>query len=229
MWLRQATGWCACATAASRVRTWLRRERPPAQGWCPSRRAAWRRGEMAAIWMTARAEWRRRWRSLIVLAVLAGLAGGVALAAFTGSRRADTAFARLQEHLKTPTLLVETDDRPGPELVREAATWPGVDVAMHQVILAVAPAHRGVLAGRDSIASAFPLVTGDDPVDPFLIVEGRRYDERRADELVVNEAMRDALDTEIGDRLSLVSLTPEQWGASQGGGDLPSPAGPTQE
>jgi hypothetical protein len=48
---------------------------------------------MAAIWLTARAEWRQRWRSFVVLAVLAGLAGGVALAAFTGSRRADTAFA----------------------------------------------------------------------------------------------------------------------------------------
>jgi hypothetical protein len=59
---------------------------------------------MAAIWLTARAEWRQRWRSFVVLAVLAGLAGGVALAAFTGSWRADTAFARLQEHLKIPNV-----------------------------------------------------------------------------------------------------------------------------
>jgi hypothetical protein len=69
---------------------------------------------MAAIWLTARAEWRQRWRSFVVLAVLAGLAGGVALAAFTGSRRADTAFARLQEHLKTPNVGMVTDERPDP-------------------------------------------------------------------------------------------------------------------
>jgi MacB-like periplasmic core domain len=164
-----------------------------------------------------------------VLAVLAGLAGGVALAAFTGSRRADTAFARLQEHLKIPNVGVVTDERPDPEFVRDAATWPGVEVAMHQVILVVAPADRGLLAGRNSIAFAFPVMAGDDPVDPFLIVEGRRYDERRPDELLVNEAMRDTLDADIGDRFSLVSLTPEQFEASQGEGDIPSPAGPTQE
>jgi len=183
---------------------------------------------MAAIWMTARAEWRQRWRSFVVLALLAGLAGGVTLAAFAGSRRADTAFARLDEQLRTTNLHVATGERPDPELVREAATWPGVEVAMHQVILAVAPADTGMLAGRDAIAVAATVMAGDEPRD-FAIVEGRRFDERRADELLVNEAMRDALDADIGDRVSLVSLTPEQVEASEGGGDLPGPAGPTQQ
>ena len=183
---------------------------------------------MAAIWMTARAEWRRRWRSFVVLAVLLGLAGGVALAALAGSRRADTAFTRLEEQLKEPNLHAATGERPNPELVREAATWPGVEVAMHQVILAVAPADRGMLAGRDTIAAAIPVVAGDETGD-ILMVEGRWYDERRADELLINEAMRDALDADIGDRITLVSLTPEQVEASESGGDLPSPAGPTQQ
>src|SRR5918995_4302986 len=183
---------------------------------------------MVAIWLTARAEWRQRWRSFVVLAVLAGLAGGVALAAYTGSRRADTAFARLQEHLKTPNVGFSIDDGPDAELVRKAAKLPGVEVAIHDVILVVAPSN-GMLASQDSIALAFPVVAGDDAVEPFLLVEGRRYDERRADEVLVNEAMRDALDADIGDRFSLVSLTPEQLEASEGEGDLPSPAGPTQQ
>jgi hypothetical protein len=183
---------------------------------------------MAAIWMTARAEWRQRWRSLVVVAVLAGLAGGVALAAFTGSRRADTAFVRLEEHLKTTNLHVATAERADPELVSEVATWPGVEVAMHQVILAVAPAGTGLLAGRDTIAVAVTDMAGDEPRD-FPIVEGRRFDERRTDELLVNEAMRDVLGADIGDRLSLVSLTPEQVEVSEAEGDLPTPAGPTQQ
>jgi FtsX-like permease family len=183
---------------------------------------------MAAIWLTARAEWRQRWRSLIVLAVLAGLAGGVTLAALTGSRRADTAFARLEEQDKTPNLHVATGERPDAGLVREVATWPGVEVAMHQVILFVAPADRGMLAGRDTIALAVPVMAGDDP-DDFSIVEGRLYDGGRVDELLVNEAMRDALDADIGDRFSLVSLTPEQVETIEGEGDLPTPAGPTQQ
>jgi FtsX-like permease family len=184
---------------------------------------------MAAIWLTARAEWRQRWRSLVVLALLVGLAGGVTLAAFTGSRRADTSFARLLELEKNPNLVVGMgDQRPDAELVREAASWRGVEAAMHRVILAVAPADRGMLAGRDIIAGALPVTAGDHAVG-FRIVEGRRYDEGRADELLVNEAMRDVLGAEIGDRFSLVSLTPEQLEASQGDGDLPSPAGPTQQ
>jgi hypothetical protein len=185
---------------------------------------------MAAIWLTARAEWRQRWRSLVVLALLAGLAGGVTLAAFTGSRRADTSFARLEEHLKNPNLAVGAGREPlDADVVREAASWPGVDVAMHQVILAVAAADTGMVAGHDSIALALPVVAGDEPVEPFLIVEGRRYDDRRVDELLVNEAMRDVLHAEIGDRLSLVSLTPEQIETSQSEEGFLTPVGPTQQ
>jgi hypothetical protein len=183
---------------------------------------------MAAIWLTARAEWRQRWRSFVVLALLAGLAGAVSLAAFTGSRRAGSSFARLDERLKTPNVNADLGtQRVDPEFVREAATWPGVEVALHQVILTVGPADTRMQVGRDTIAVALPVIAGEDPTD-FLIVEGRRYDERRADELVVNEAMRDELGAEIGDRLSLVSFTPEQLEATQGTGPVPSPAGPTE-
>jgi hypothetical protein len=185
---------------------------------------------MAAIWLTARAEWRQRWRSLVVLALLAGLAGGVTLAAFSGSRRADTSFARLEDHVRNPNLAVGTGrERLDPEVVREAASWPGVEVAMHQVILAVAPAGKGLLAGHDTIALTVPVVAGDDPGEPFLIVEGRLYDRLRADEILVNEAMRDAIGAAIGDRLSLVSLTREQLEANQDTPDPGPPEGPTQQ
>jgi predicted lysophospholipase L1 biosynthesis ABC-type transport system permease subunit len=182
---------------------------------------------MAAVWLTVRAEWRQRWRSFVAVAVLAGLAGGATLVALIGSRRADTSFARLEEQLKTTNLHVATGERPDPALLRRVATWPGVEVALHQVILAVAPAGTEMLAGRDTIAAAVTDMAGDRPRD-FNIVEGRRYDERRADELLVNEAMRDALDADIGDRFSLISLTPQQVETIEYEGHLPAPAGPTQ-
>jgi ABC-type lipoprotein release transport system permease subunit len=183
---------------------------------------------MAAIWLTARAEWRQRWRSFVVLAVLAGFAGGVALAALAGSRRADTAFSRLLESQKTPNVHVTTEERPDPELIRQAARWPGVDVAMHQVILAITTADSGMLAMRDAIGVAVPFTAGDVHAD-VPIVEGRPFDERRADELVVNEAMRDALGADVGDRFSLVSLTSQQLESEQAAGEPPTPAGPTQD
>jgi hypothetical protein len=183
---------------------------------------------MAAIWMTARAEWRQRWRSFVVVAVLAGFAGGVALAALAASRRADTAFSRLMERQKTVNVHVTTDEPPKAELLRQAARWPGVDVAMQQVILAVATAGSGMYPLRDAIAVVVPFTAGEVPADA-PIIEGRLFDERRADELVVNEAMRDALGADIGDRFSLVSLTPQQLEGDRAAGVSPTPAGPTQD
>jgi putative ABC transport system permease protein len=181
---------------------------------------------MAAVWLTARAEWRQRWRSFAALTLLAGLAGAVALAAFTGSRRADTAFARLDDQLKSTNLHVATAERPDPEIVRELATWPGVEVAMHQVILMVGPADTGMLRAGNSIAAAAPFTAGAVAASP--IVEGRMFDEDRVDELVVNEPMRDALGADIGDHIALESLAPEQMEAGQAEGLL-TPAGPTRE
>ena len=47
---------------------------------------------MTTIWLTLRADVRRRWRTLVGLAVLLGLIGGVVLTAAAGARRTDTAY-----------------------------------------------------------------------------------------------------------------------------------------
>lgn len=49
---------------------------------------------MSAVWIRFGAELRNRWRSWLVLAVLAGLAGGVVIAAAAGARRTETAYPR---------------------------------------------------------------------------------------------------------------------------------------
>ena len=50
---------------------------------------------MGSVWLSLRAELRRRWRALAGLALLLGLIGGVVLAAAAGARRTDTAYPRL--------------------------------------------------------------------------------------------------------------------------------------
>jgi ABC-type antimicrobial peptide transport system permease subunit len=50
---------------------------------------------MAPLWFALRAGTRRRWRALLSLALLLGLAGGVVLTAAAGARRTDTAYPRL--------------------------------------------------------------------------------------------------------------------------------------
>ena len=47
---------------------------------------------MGLIWLRTRAELRVKWRAFVVLAVVVGLGGGVALAAFAGARRTEAAM-----------------------------------------------------------------------------------------------------------------------------------------
>ena len=49
---------------------------------------------MGAVWILARAEIRRRWRSAVVMTLLVGVVGAVVLATAAGARRSNTALAR---------------------------------------------------------------------------------------------------------------------------------------
>ena len=66
---------------------------------------------MTAVWYRFRVELRARWRAVLALALLAGMAGGVAVAAAAGSRRTDTAFSRLLDRTSAWQVLVNPDDR----------------------------------------------------------------------------------------------------------------------
>ena len=49
---------------------------------------------VAAVWMAARAQLRRRWGATVALALLVGLAGGVVIAAVAGASRTETSMKR---------------------------------------------------------------------------------------------------------------------------------------
>ncbi len=52
-------------------------------------------GWLASVWLTLRAELRRKWRAMLGLTLLLGLIGGMVLTAAAGARRTDTAYPRL--------------------------------------------------------------------------------------------------------------------------------------
>src|SRR5438067_9503688 len=60
----------------------------------------------AAVRMWARSELRQRWRALVALGVIAGLAAGLALAAMAGARRTSTAYSRWRTATAAPDALV---------------------------------------------------------------------------------------------------------------------------
>jgi len=65
---------------------------------------------MAAVWFRFRAELRSRWKAMVVIALLAGFAGGVALAAYAGARRTESAFSRLLVATRATDVLVNPDN-----------------------------------------------------------------------------------------------------------------------
>jgi hypothetical protein len=64
---------------------------------------------VAAVRYRFRAELRARWKSALALALLAGLAGGVTLAAIAGARRTDSAYSRLLVATNAAHILVNPD------------------------------------------------------------------------------------------------------------------------
>jgi len=66
---------------------------------------------MTAVWARVRAELRAKWRSMVVLALVVGIAGGAALTAFAGARRTSTAVGRFLAYARSPDLGVFGPDR----------------------------------------------------------------------------------------------------------------------
>ena len=64
-------------------------------------------GGAIGLWVAA--EWRRRWRALVGVALLVALAGGAATALAAGARRADTAYSRFREATGEPNLAAQVE------------------------------------------------------------------------------------------------------------------------
>jgi hypothetical protein len=130
---------------------------------------------MPLTWL--RLDLRRRWRSLVVLALLVALSAGVVLTAVAGARRGDTAFDRLWARTLPATVTVlpnqpgfdwsKVEAIPGVSAVGLFSVYYGAGVeGMNGVDLGFPPANDGVghtierpvmLAGR--LASAVNEVT----------------------------------------------------------------------
>ena len=59
-----------------------------------------------AVRLWARSELGRRWRALVALGVIAGIAAGLALAAVAGARRTSTAYSRWRTATAAPDAIV---------------------------------------------------------------------------------------------------------------------------
>ena len=171
------------------------------------------RGHNAIVagWLVRRMLWRRQAGSLLVIAVIAGSAGGLAAGLVGGAARAGSAAERFLAQTRLLDLMV---------------TGPGLTVEQADQVRAL-PGVEGV-----ALLSAVGLMPHDGPrlamtanpdgrlgseVDVPRIVRGRAAAPGVADEIVLNESSARALRVDVGDTVRFDSWSPEQvegWTAS---------------
>jgi hypothetical protein len=177
---------------------------------------------MSAVRLLVRSELRRRWGSLLVVALVVAITGGVTLAAVAGARRTSTSFSRFQDATLNHDVLLFAEGIKPADVARLRA-MDGVEAVGYLRQLAM------VRPDGDNLALGGPL---DDSmfrdVARLRIVDGRMPDPDDPSQVVVPEPLSRITGLEVGDSFRVRAWTQEQL--DEVGGalvDLPEPMGPT--
>ena len=142
---------------------------------------------MKAVWLVAKSELRRRWRTVFALIVIAGAGSAFAVTAGVGARRAWTAWDRLGAATLAPngvyTLPPDAADK-----LDLIPRMPGVEAVGTFSFVPIAPAPLD--PGSDAAGFVATDPQFGQTIFRSLVVEGRHADPRRADEVTVNERWR---------------------------------------
>lgn len=165
---------------------------------------------MLAARLLARAELRRRWRSFVVLGVLAGLVCGVVLGALLGARRTATAFDRL----RSTTAYWDAELEAVPEeLVDDITSLPQVEDHWLQSF------DVGRVTSREQVTFVAVQAGAERPRGYYepIVVEGRTSDPAAVDELLVSEQASTVLDLSLGETFDFAGASPEQFAGFERG------------
>ncbi|WP_026877462.1 ABC transporter permease [Jiangella gansuensis] len=176
---------------------------------------------MSAAWL--RLDLRRRWRSLLVLALLVAFAAGTVMTAVAGARRGESAVDRLLERTLPATVIV-LPNTPGFDWdpVREL---PGVEALSVMWLAGV----DVVGVPPEAMAAQLPPMYDDAAmrtIERPVVLAGRVPDPARADEAVVTPAWTDHWGHGVGDTLTIRMHTPEAVDAYARGAQPAAATGP---
>ncbi|HEV3354295.1 MAG TPA: hypothetical protein VG076_15300, partial [Acidimicrobiales bacterium] len=158
---------------------------------------------MGVIRLWLGAELRRRWRVQVVLALLIGVVGTVALSVAVGARATSSAYGRFltkQAISDAQFDSLQTDARNG------VAHLPGVKTAGQYAPLFVAPNKQNAVPGQDFLMFAAVDAKYGHAVDRPIVLQGRMPRLGAVDEVAVNEAGAAAYKLGVGNRTPLRSL-----------------------
>ena len=162
---------------------------------------------MRATTMVARSRTRRSWARLVLLGVLAGIVGGLAVGAVAGERRTYSAADRRIEATLAPDAYVFVRV-PGPELLEQFEASLRSDPEVRAVW------KLGQFIGRTTDAKDwyYPLAGPERPdgVLESLLVRGRQPADDAPDEVVISEQTAISSGLDVGDVVPMDLYTPEQ-------------------
>lgn len=179
---------------------------------------------MSAIVEWFRLDLRQRWRSLLVLALLAALASGTVMTAVEGARRGDSALDRLLSET-LPATIVALPNQPGFDWspireLPEVEALSGFAVSIFEV--------DGIQS--EDYATGFPQADAEvwQSIERPVMLEGRVLDPTREDEVMASPSFMARYGYQVGDTVTLHLYTPEQIDLEAGGGSAEGkPGGPT--
>ena len=167
-----------------------------------------------------RLEVRRRWRSLLVLALLVALATATVLAAAAGARRGQTAFDRLWASTLPATVTV-LPNQPGFD-------WDKVRALPEVAALSEFPVAFGfALDCCPDASTGFPPIGTEltRTLERPVLLAGRVFNPGRVDEVLVTPQFAAAYHKGVGDTITLHLATPKQANEEFDGSSGP-PLGP---
>ncbi|MDQ4055438.1 MAG: ABC transporter permease [Actinomycetota bacterium] len=178
---------------------------------------------MTVIWAWARFDLRRRWRSLVVLALLVAVTSGLVMTAMAGARRGGSAVERLLED----TLPVDA---------AVPANLPGLDWARFDDLpyVEARAGFLGVPIRSDEIAfEDWGIWTLDESffttIERPIVLAGRPYDPAAPDEAVVTQRFVDEHGKGVGDTVEVTLPSAAQAQHIDETVDMSTLDGPTEE
>ena len=157
---------------------------------------------MRLAWYAARATWRRSWQTTLLIALIGGLLGAVALGALAGARRTDSAYGRYLRSVNASDVMVNV---PGPilPLIRDIEAEPGVLSSAAWIGLDAQPVIGGKIDPdfqTDGIAGS---LDGEFyRQDKLTVLAGKLPPASSTDELILTPQLALHFHLTVGDRMT---------------------------
>lgn len=181
------------------------------------------RVDRPAVRAVAQARVRAGWRALVLIGLVAGLVGGLVVAALAGARRTSTAYDRSVARTDFPDAFVQLVE-PRDGLAADIAMLPSVARAEPSVFVV------GVLSGRSNQVLV-PMQASAQPYADLPILDGRAPAPDAVGEVVISRGFADGIGIDVGSRFEHRALTDAEFAEllRNGGGRSPTGQSTTVE